>query len=72
MEGAGLLQDALVAVNVEQLGSDASLGKIADIFILYLTQQNCILIRTDGKITFKCKYKKMKNEKKALKILVGE
>lgn len=72
LERAGLLQDALVAVNAEQLGSDVSLGKMADIFILHLPQQKCILIRTDGKITFDCKYKKMRNEKKALMILVGE
>lgn len=61
-----------MAVNAEQLGSDASLGKMADIFILHLAQQKCILIRTNGKITFKSKYKKMKNEKKALMVLVGE
>lgn len=67
-----MLGDTLVALNAEQLGSDASLGKMADIFILHLPQQKCILIRTDSKMTFKSKYKKMKSKKKALMILVGE
>ena len=37
-----------------------------------MSQQQCILIRTDSKITFKCKYEKMKIKKKALMILVVE